>query len=250
MYIKAIDNSCICSNNKYITCDKRDCINHGIASYDVANNKNNILNIIDEKYSFDNNISKVRRNVKFVLNLFNINNGFYVDIGAFEGFCRSNTYPLQTIGWSGICVEPIPHRNWGKRLQLSKGTCILVKDIVYNDNNLILDWAYNHNCGGVLIDNKKKSKIVKQIGPTKTLEKILDENNSPKFINFIDIDTEGSEYKIIEKFPFDKYKFGIIMIEYNNDLVQHEHIKNLLENNNYKLVAYDNIDMFFVNNSL
>ena len=35
-------------------------------------------------------------------------NGFYVDIGAFDGIHFSNTYTFEQIGWRGICVEPNP----------------------------------------------------------------------------------------------------------------------------------------------
>lgn len=32
--------------------------------------------------------------------------GFYVDIGANDGITFSNTKTMETIGWSGVCVEP------------------------------------------------------------------------------------------------------------------------------------------------
>jgi len=34
--------------------------------------------------------------------------GYFVDIGAFDGITISNTYALEKIGWKGICVEPVP----------------------------------------------------------------------------------------------------------------------------------------------
>jgi len=34
--------------------------------------------------------------------------GFFVDIGAFEGTCCSNTYSLEQIGWKGVSIEPVP----------------------------------------------------------------------------------------------------------------------------------------------
>ena len=248
MFKKAIDNSCVChKDTKYIKCTNRECSNLGIGSFDT--NKKSPLIILNNKYLLDQDLSIVRQNIKLVLDIFNINNGYYVDVGAFEGFVRSNTYPLQTIGWSGICIEPIPHRNWGKRIKKSNGACILVKDVVYSENGLILDWAYTHNCGGVLKDNESKPKIIKKVGPTKTLDKILDENNAPKFINFIDIDTEGSDFEIIKNFPFDKYKFGIIMIEICKNKT-FDNIKALLEDNNYILLCYNTSDAFFVNSNL
>lgn len=34
--------------------------------------------------------------------------GFFIDVGAFDGFHLSNTWALEQMGWSGICVEPSP----------------------------------------------------------------------------------------------------------------------------------------------
>ena len=35
-------------------------------------------------------------------------NGFFVEIGAFDGIHLSNTYSFERAGWRGICVEPHP----------------------------------------------------------------------------------------------------------------------------------------------
>jgi FkbM family methyltransferase len=36
--------------------------------------------------------------------------GFYIEVGAFDGYNYSATYALDCIGWSGLLVEPIPER--------------------------------------------------------------------------------------------------------------------------------------------
>ena len=51
---------------------------------------------------------------------------------------------------------------------------------------------------------------------TKKLNTILDTNNAPKFIDFLSIDTEGSEYDILSAFDFSKYTFGYICVEHNH----------------------------------
>ena len=42
----------------------------------------------------------------------------------------------------------------------------------------------------------------------------MNENNAPTFIDYLSIDTEGSEIKN-ERYRFDKYTFGYINIEHN-----------------------------------
>jgi hypothetical protein len=34
--------------------------------------------------------------------------GFFVDIGAHDGITGNNTKFFEEIGWSGVCVEPLP----------------------------------------------------------------------------------------------------------------------------------------------
>ena len=36
-------------------------------------------------------------------------NGYFVDVGAYDGITLSNTFILEKhLGWSGICIEPNP----------------------------------------------------------------------------------------------------------------------------------------------
>ena len=38
-------------------------------------------------------------------------NGYFIEIGAYDGIAISNTYALERqLGWKGICVEPLPTR--------------------------------------------------------------------------------------------------------------------------------------------
>ena len=39
-----------------------------------------------------------------------VNDGFYVDVGAFDPIWASNTLNLENIGWSGINVDASPTR--------------------------------------------------------------------------------------------------------------------------------------------
>ena len=66
----------------------------------------------------------------------------------------------------------------------------------------------------------KKSKDFYKTGrkykvPTISLLDLLDIHNAPKFIDYLSIDTEGSEYEILNAFDFNKYKFRVITCEHN-----------------------------------
>ena len=50
---------------------------------------------------------------------------------------------------------------------------------------------------------------------TITLNDLIAENTDKKSIDYISIDTEGSEYEIIKNFDFNKYAVEIFTIEHN-----------------------------------
>jgi len=44
---------------------------------------------------------------------------------------------------------------------------------------------------------------------------LLDKYKAPGTIDFLSIDTEGSEYEILRNFEFNKYQFRVITCEHN-----------------------------------
>jgi hypothetical protein len=62
---------------------------------------------------------------------------------------------------------------------------------------------------------------------------LLRKYNAPKHIDYLSIDTEGSEYDILSEFDFNEYSFGIITVEHNYTS-QRDKIFNLLLQNGYK----------------
>ena len=56
---------------------------------------------------------------------------------------------------------------------------------------------------------------------------------APKIIDYLSIDTEGSEYEILKNFDFKSYKLKVITCEHNYN-ENREKIYNLLSDNGYK----------------
>jgi hypothetical protein len=67
---------------------------------------------------------------------------------------------------------------------------------------------------------------------------LLIEHNAPKFVEFLSIDTEGSEFEILKNFDFQSYRFGAICVEHNFADTR-EKIKKLLLANGYLQVHPD-----------
>lgn len=85
--------------------------------------------------------------------------------------------------------------------------------------------------------NKKTEKMT-----TISLNDLLDEYEAPKFIEYLSLDTEGSEYEILKTFNFDKYQFGLIDIEHNHDKEKRANIKDLLLSKGYKYIGQNGCD--------
>jgi glycosyltransferase involved in cell wall biosynthesis len=81
---------------------------------------------------------------------------------------------------------------------------------------------------------------------TQLLHEILDANNAPNFIEYLNIDIEGVELEVLKTFPFEKYKFGCISLEHNYDEPKRTHIKDLLKSKGYTYIKQEKADDWFM----
>ena len=68
---------------------------------------------------------------------------------------------------------------------------------------------------------------------TVPLNDLLDDHKAPENIDYISIDTEGSELKILETFDFQKRNIHLFSIKYNYNSTQRAKIQALMESNKY-----------------
>ena len=82
---------------------------------------------------------------------------------------------------------------------------------------------------------------------TTTLEIVLDKYQAPKIIDYLSLDTEGSEQRILRNFPFDKYSFRTITVERPKP-----ELRELLDRHGYKIDNSVNShdDVFYLGPSL
>lgn len=165
-------------------------------------------------------------------------NGFFVEFGATNGVQLSNTHLLETeFSWTGILAEPA--RNWHKELKKNR-TAFIEKDCVWRTSNETL--TFNEVESGELstLDSFSQSdgfKKARQKGKkyqvkTISLNDLLAKYNAPKMIDYLSIDTEGSEFDILSAFDFNKHKFKVITCEHNF-AENREKIHSLLTENGY-----------------
>ena len=67
---------------------------------------------------------------------------------------------------------------------------------------------------------------------TNSLEDFLEKHDAPRQIDYLSIDTEGSEYEILAAFPFEDWDIRLITVEHNFTPMR-EDIRTLLERHGY-----------------
>jgi FkbM family methyltransferase len=187
----------------------------------------------------------------------NKENGFFIEIGASDGIILSNTYLLETkYKWKGICCEPIP-KNF-KNLVKNRPNSICYDKAVYNTSGLtvnfdiandadLLSGISNHiDCHKFSVDANKETIEVQTI----SLFDVLNNANAPSFIEYMSLDTEGSEFEILKNFDFEKYTFGLIDIEHNYCEPRRTEIKNLLLSKGYFYKGENQWDDMYMHNSV
>jgi FkbM family methyltransferase len=146
---------------------------------------------------------------------------YFVEFGATDGLTLSNTYLLeQEFGWDGLLCEP--GKRWHSKLARNR-SCKIDQRCVYSTSGMsipftevfpaelstISSFAENDSWG----EARKNSK--QYIVETVSLEELLLENDAPKKIDYLSVDTEGSEYEILKNFNFDNWEIDFISVEHN-----------------------------------
>lgn len=174
-------------------------------------------------------------------------NGYFVELGASDGVNLSNTLTLEKYyEWDGICIEPLPSV-YEKLVQNRKCKCYnyLVSDkngveeeLFEAQDNLLSGIKQDINCHKHILSNPKNLYKMQ----TKTLTSVLDEANAPNMIDFLSLDTEGSELKILFGLDFNKYNFRYICVEHNFVEPTRTFIRKFLESKNYQYLGQNNWD--------
>lgn len=168
-------------------------------------------------------------------------NGFFVEFGAADGVELSNTFILEKeFGWTGILCEP--GNIWHKDLAKNRN-CFIDTRCVWSQSDELIDFAQASNAwlstvadfqDSDLHSGLRDNSLIYQV-KTVSLRDLLRTYNAPFEIDFLSIDTEGSEYLTLRDFDFGEYKFNVICVEHNYT-TSRDKLFDLLVSNGYKRV--------------
>jgi FkbM family methyltransferase len=167
--------------------------------------------------------------------------GYFVEFGATDGKSLSNTFLLEKhFGWTGVLCEPA--RDWLPELRRNRTAKIDVR-CVYSSSELMVNFLETDM--GELSTIEGFGKDDEHSGNrevnhsyevmTVSLLDLLNHHDAPKHIDFLSVDTEGSEFEILDAFDFSQYSFGTIAVEHNYSATR-EKVRALLLSHGYRQV--------------
>ncbi|WP_413974438.1 FkbM family methyltransferase [Hyunsoonleella sp. 2307UL5-6] len=168
-------------------------------------------------------------------------NGFFIEFGATDGISMSNTFLLEKdFNWKGILAEP--GRCWHSALKENRDTFIETNCVWHKTGEeLQFQEAQSSTLSTVVgfgkTDSHSQDRDTKKVYSVTTisLNDLLLKYKAPKIIDYLSIDTEGSEYIILNNLNFDDYKFRVITVEHNYTSLR-EKIFKLLSSKGYSRV--------------
>lgn len=187
------------------------------------------------------------------------NPGAFVDVGAYDGVTFSNTLLFERIGWSGICIEALPSV-FDKLKAARSSVCVLcaVADRSGTGTFLEVDMpsGFEKMYSGLKANfDRRHRKTIQQWGqnpkeievPIRTLAELLREYRIER-VDYLSIDTEGSEWKILRGFNFRAFDVRVISVENN---YQDHKIRKHMFDNGYRLAhVFANIDELYTKSDM
>ena len=204
--------------------------------------------IIEELKNFTT-YSQVYEDLILLCIFYDVEKGYYIDIGANDPDKLSVTKAFYLKGWNGINIEPL-FEEYNSLLQKRPRDINLQIGVGKNKGNATL---YLYGTGSTfhkkLIKNPSKFINIK----IDTMANICkDYIKKGLKIQFCKIDVEGAEKDVLLGFDFQKYRPIIFLIEStlpSTNISSYSSWEYILINNNYSFVYQYSINRFYVDNS-
>jgi|SRR2546429_257080 len=179
--------------------------------------------------------------------------GFFVEFGATDGVTLSNTNLLEKCyGWRGILAEPA-HR-WHAALRRNRH-CHIETRCVWSISDARVTFRETgaaelstiDGYSGLDMHRAERKMAGKYVVDTISLVDLLRQHDAPRVIDYLSIDTEGSEFDILRNFDFTTYQFRVITCEHNFTSTR-EKVHQLLVKHGYerKYETLSNFDDWYV----
>ncbi len=191
--------------------------------------------------------------------------GNCIDVGAADGRLGSNTLYFERKGWNCLCIEPNPiYEEYLRDCRDNVVMAAITSNAVEEERPLHIfkvlttklhdgDPVHQHGAMTSLEVDKKlyeqfknKGMILEEyddIVKVWTLTECIERNNFPTTIDFISIDTEGTELDVLKSIDFNKIK--VIMFVVENNFGTHD-IEDYLKPFGYRRIPTNGVNDLYI----
>lgn len=209
--------------------------------------KKNEKNYNSKKLSNFTSYSQYLEDLILLSVFYDIENGFYIDIGANDPNIISVTKNLYLRGWYGINIEPLPDkyqalakfRNRDINLQTGAGKIKTNATLYIIGPGSTLKKYKKKNFKSITINIDTMANICRQYVPKN------------KIIQFCKIDVEGGEKDVLLGYDFENYRPKVFCIESTlpgTGIPSQNLWEDILLKNNYSFVYQYKINRFYIDN--
>jgi len=178
--------------------------------------------------------------------LYDIENGFYIDVGAFDPIKVSVTKAFYLRGWTGINIEPQPDK---KDLFDKDRPKDINLQLAISEKKGNIEFYINDQCSTYIKQYSRNAKTMINVSMD-TMSNIC-KKYVPKGrnVDFCKIDVEGGEKNVLLGYDFINYRPKVFCIESTVPLSYiptYELWENILIQNNYMFVYKRSVNRFYV----
>jgi FkbM family methyltransferase len=178
--------------------------------------------------------------------------GYFVEFGAMDGLGGSNTLLLERdFGWRGILAEPNPL--WHADLSRNRKADIDHRCVFTRTGDRVRFAVTKHAGLATIVDflaadGHAQSRMDHEVIEIESvsLNDLLASHGAPRCIDYVSVDTEGSEFSIMENFDFEKWHVKLFSIEHNLT-AQEQALDRLMFQNGYerRYPSYSSFDAWY-----
>ncbi|MCB1085424.1 MAG: FkbM family methyltransferase [Verrucomicrobiae bacterium] len=149
--------------------------------------------------------------------------GFFIELGALNGIQGSNTLPLEReLDWNGICIESNP-RYFSQLIRNRGCQCVMA---CVDETRSFAEFRLLAGKSGIIANDTdhnpvfsaqelRKARARKSVflTPTVPLAEVLDACDAPELIEYLSLDVEGAELRVLRRFPWNRFRIGCLTVE-------------------------------------
>jgi FkbM family methyltransferase len=144
-----------------------------------------------------------------------IEQGFYVDVGCHHPRRGSNTFGFYKAGWCGILIDM--EEDKVRVAQMARRRDVVVQSAISDRTEILSIYSPSEFSTNATIDADTAAHHSdyhrRNTVTTETLTEVLDRCDCPETFEFLNIDCEGNDFRVLKGLSLVKYEPKVICIE-------------------------------------